>query len=53
MKKQGEQKTKGHKTSDYTSNISPSPVKAEEQLDKQKIASLKDKNAAKMKKGKH
>lgn len=51
MKKQGEQKTKGHKATD--SSATAAPVKAVNQIDKQKINSLKDKNAAKMKRGKH
>jgi len=51
MKKQGEQKTKGHKATD--SPVTAAPVKAANQLDQQKINSLKDKNAAKMKRGKH
>jgi hypothetical protein len=51
MKKQGEQKTKGHKTMD--SPVTAAPVKAANQIDKQKINSLKDKNAAKTKRGKH
>jgi hypothetical protein len=51
MKKQVEQKTKGHKATD--SPVTASPAKAVNQLDKQKINSLKDKSAAKMKRGKH
>jgi hypothetical protein len=50
MKKQGEQKTKGHKATDTPV---AAPVKAVSPIDKQKINSLKDKNAAKMKRGKH
>jgi hypothetical protein len=51
MKKQGEQKTKGHRTTD--SPITAAPSKAANQLDQQKINSMKDKNAAKTKRGKH
>ncbi len=51
MKKQGEQKTKGHKAADNPATNTP--VKAADPIDKQKINSLKDKNAAKTKRGKH
>lgn len=51
MKKQGEQKTKGHKATENYATASP--VKAANPVDQQKINSLKDKNAAKMKRGKH
>jgi hypothetical protein len=50
MKKQGEQKTKGHKATDTPV---AAPSKAVHPVDQQKINSLKDKNAAKMKRGKH
>ncbi|WP_342676483.1 hypothetical protein [Methanofollis sp. UBA420] len=52
MKKQGEQKTKGHKATEGPGAPSPAKSKAEETLSKEKIDSLKDKYAAKMKKGK-
>jgi hypothetical protein len=51
MKKQGEQKTKGHRATD--SPVAAAPGKAATQLDQQKINSMKDKNAAKTKRGKH
>jgi hypothetical protein len=51
MKKQGEQKTKGHKAT--VSPATAAPVKAASQMDQQKINSMKDKNAAKTKRGKH
>jgi hypothetical protein len=51
MKKQGEQKTKGHKAT--SEPVTAAPAKAANPLDKQKINSLKDKAAAKMKRGKH
>jgi hypothetical protein len=51
MKKQGEQKTKGRKTNDTSSVTSPATSRASESLSKNKITSLKDKNASKMKKG--
>jgi hypothetical protein len=49
MKKQAEQKTKGHKISNNPGTITPVPVKTTNQLSKELIDSLKDKNAAKMK----
>ncbi|MDD4255802.1 MAG: hypothetical protein PHP59_10575 [Methanofollis sp.] len=52
MTKQGEQKTKGHKATEGQGAPSPAKSKAEETLSKEKIDSLKDKYAAKMKKGK-
>jgi len=51
MKKQGEQKTKGRKTSDTASATFPAASKTPESLSKSKITSLKDKNASKVKKG--
>jgi hypothetical protein len=51
MKKQGEQKTKGHRATDIP--VTAAPSKAANQLDQQKINSMKDKNAAKTKRGKH
>ena len=51
MKKQAEQKTKGHKATDNP--VTTAPVNAANPIDKQKINSLKDKNAAKTKRGKH
>ncbi|MBP7121220.1 MAG: hypothetical protein WC502_08810 [Methanolinea sp.] len=53
MKKQNEQKTKGHKATDHQASAAPAVKKTEASLDAQKIASLKDKNAAKMKKKRH
>ena len=50
MKKQTEQKTKGRKASE-PSTAAPAASKASETLSKSKIASLKDKNAGKTKKG--
>jgi hypothetical protein len=51
MKKQAVQKTKGHKATD--TSMPAAPVKAVNPVDKQKINSLKDKFASKMKRGKH
>ena len=51
MKKQAEQKTKGHKATDNP--VTTAPVKDANPIDKQKINSMKDKNAAKTKRGKH
>jgi hypothetical protein len=48
MKKQAEQKTKGHKAKDTPSTTISAPVT--QPISKDKINSLKDKNAAKMKK---
>jgi hypothetical protein len=48
MKKQAEQKTKGHNAKDIPQTTSSAPVK--QPLSKDQINSLKDKNAAKMKK---
>ena len=53
MKKQHEQKTKGHKATENPAPASLAQKKTAEPLDAQKIASLKDKNAAKMKKKRH
>lgn len=53
MKKQHEQKTKGHKATENQASAAPVGKKTEASLDAQKIASLKDKNAAKMKKKRH
>ena len=48
MKKQAEQKTKGHKAKDITASVSSTPDAGP--LSKEKINSLKDRNAAKTKK---
>lgn len=50
MKKPVEQKAKGHKAKD--NHLSPPPSKTVESLSKEQINSLKDKNAAKMKRKK-
>jgi hypothetical protein len=50
MKKPVEQKAKGHKAKDNPET--PPPSMAAETLSKEKINSLKDKNAAKMKRKK-
>jgi hypothetical protein len=48
MKKQAEQKTKGHKAKDTPQATASAPVT--QPISKDKINSLKDKNAAKTKK---
>jgi hypothetical protein len=48
MKKQAEQKTKGHKAKDTPQTTASAPVS--QPISKDKINSLKDKNAAKTKK---
>jgi hypothetical protein len=48
MKKQAEQKTKGHKAKDIPASVSSTPAAGP--LSKEKINSLKDRNAAKTKK---
>jgi len=53
MKTQREQKTKGHKASESPAPSSPVHEKTEVSLDARKIASLKDKNAAKTRKKRH
>jgi len=53
MKTQREQKTKGHKAAESPAPASPVQKKTEKSLDARKIASLKDKNAAKTKKKRH
>jgi len=50
MKKQTEQKTKGRKSNE-PSTAAPAAAKVSDTLTKSKIASLKDKNAVKTKKG--
>jgi hypothetical protein len=50
MKRQVEQKTKGHKAKDNP--VLPQSSAAAEPLSKEKINSLKDKNAAKIKRSK-
>ena len=52
MKKQAVQKTQGHKGRDRAEMSSPAATKAADPVTKGQIDSLKDKNAAKKKKGK-
>lgn len=52
MKKQSVQKTQGHKGRDRGDTVSPGSSKSAEPVTKGQIDSLKDKNAAKKKKGK-
>jgi hypothetical protein len=52
MKKQTVQKTQGHKTRDHGDPSSSSPSKTAGPVTKGQIDSLKDKSAAKKKKGK-
>jgi hypothetical protein len=52
MKKQTMQKTQGHKTRDHGDPSSPGPSKAAGPVTRGQIDSLRDKSAAKKKKGK-